>query len=127
MLDGAPAPLALRLALQPEPGADADETERLGRLLRAELRELDVDDVRPVQDAAPPDGAKGTAGSLAELLVTLSASGGALATIRDWLGRRRDAGKVVLTIDGDTLELEAATAAERAELVDAFVSRHAGT
>ena len=130
MLDGAQAPLALRLALEPEPGADAEETERLGRSLRMELRELDVEEVRPVVGEAP-DGAKGAGSSLAELLLTMSASGGVLATvvatIRDWLGRRRDAGKVLLTIDGDTLELEAATAGERAELVDAFVRRHAGT
>lgn len=131
MVDGAQAPLAVRLVLAPEPGADAEETERLGRLLRAELRELDVDDVRPVADGVPPDGAKGAGASLAELVMTMSASGGVLttvvATIRDWLGRRRHAGKVLLTIDGDTLELDAATADERAELVDAFVRRHAGT
>jgi hypothetical protein len=131
MLDGAQAPLAVRLVLEPEAGADAEESERLTRLLRAELRELDVDDVRPVADGELPAGAKGAGAPIAELLMTMSASGGVLATvvatIRDWLGRRRQSGRVVVTIDGDSLELDAATSGERAELVDAFVRRHAGT
>jgi hypothetical protein len=31
-----------------------------------------------------------------------------------------------MTIDGDTIELERASAAEREELLDAFVRRHSG-
>ena len=128
MLGGRQRSLALRLVLEPEPEADADEVERLGRQLRSELRELDVDTVQAVGERAAPDGAKGAVESLTELLVTMSGAGGVLATVvatvRDWLGRRRDAGRVVLTIDGDSLELSSATAAERAELVDAFVRRH---
>jgi Effector Associated Constant Component 1 len=128
MLDGGERPLAMWLALEPDPDADAEEVERLGRQLGAELRELDVDSVQPAGQRPAPDGAKGVATSLTELLITMSGAGGVLstvvATIRDWLGRRRDAGKVVLTIDGDTLELTSATTAERAELVDAFVRRH---
>jgi hypothetical protein len=125
MLDGSGPPLALRIVLEPDDDADAEEVERLGRELGAELRELDVDSVQPAGERAAPDGAKGVATSLAELLVTMSGTGGVLATvvatIRDWLGRR-DSGRVVLTIDGDTLELSSATSAE---LVDAFVRRHA--
>jgi Effector Associated Constant Component 1 len=128
--NGGERPLALLLALEPGQDADDDEAERLGRQLGAELRELDVDSVQPAAERPAPDGAKGVAVSLAELLVTMSGTGGVLATvvatIRDWLGRRRDAGRVVLTIDGDTLELSSATTAERTELVDAFVRRHSG-
>jgi hypothetical protein len=66
--------------------------------------------------------------SLTELLVTLSGAGGVVATVvatvRDWLGRRSAGHKVSVTIDGDTLELDSATAAERAELIDSFVRRH---
>jgi hypothetical protein len=47
-----------------------------------------------------------------------------IATIKDWLGRRADAHKVTVTIDGDTLELSAATPVERAELIETFVRRH---
>jgi hypothetical protein len=130
MEDGRQRPLAVHLALEPPPDADAEEAERLGRQLFTELRDLDVDTVQPAGEPVAPDGAKGTVASLAELLVTMSSAGGVLATvmgaIRDWLGRRRDAGRVVVTIDGDSLELSAATAAERTELVEAFVRRHSG-
>jgi hypothetical protein len=131
MGDEAGRPLELLVALTPAAGADDDEVERSTRRLRAELRELDVDDVSSVSDGAPPPGAKGVdAASLTQLLVSMTGAGGVVATVvatvRDWLGRRRDAGSVTVTIDGDTLELSSATAAERSELVDAFVRRHSG-
>jgi hypothetical protein len=128
MLDDPRRQVALRLALEPEDGADAEEAERLGRGLRAELGELDVDGIRAVGGGEVPPGAKGVE-AVGELLVTLSGAGGVLATvvatIRDWLGRRGNAGKITLTIDGDSLELSSATAAERDRLIDTFVARHA--
>jgi hypothetical protein len=128
----APDRLELHLAVRPDPEDDAEEIDRMNRQLRARLQELDVDDVTPVGDGALPAGAKGAdAASMGELLVTMSAGGGVfvtvLATVRDWLGRRSGAQGVTLTIDGDTLELTRATAAERAELVEAFVRRHGGS
>ncbi|MCU1613824.1 MAG: hypothetical protein JWO98_1364 [Frankiales bacterium] len=131
MPDGAQGPLAVQLVLTPEPGADAAEAERLGRRLRSELNDLDVDEVRAVGDGFPPEEAKGAdVASMAELLVTMTASGGVfatlVATVRDWLGRRGNAGTVTLTIDGDSLQLSSATAAERDRLIDTFVARHSG-
>jgi hypothetical protein len=130
MPDAAQEPLAVRLVLEPEPGADAEDTDRRGRRLRRELSELDVDDVRADGDGTVPDGAKGDAASMAELLVTMSASGGVLATlvatVRDWLGRRGNGGTITLTVDGDTLQLSSATAAERSQLIDTFVAAHSG-
>jgi Effector Associated Constant Component 1 len=119
----------LLVVIEPDADADAEEIDRLGRQLRRELRSLDVDDVVPAGDGAAPAGSKGAdAASVTELLVTLSASGGVfamvVATVKDWVGRRSGAGKVSLTIDGDTLELDGATAAEREELIDTFVRRH---
>jgi hypothetical protein len=123
-------PLELLVAFEAEPGADPGEIERLGRQLRARLMELDVDGVAAVPDGAAPPGAKGAAVSVAEWLVTLSATGGVfatvIATVRDWLARRSGAQSIKVTIAGDTLELERATAAERSELIEAFVRRHEG-
>jgi Effector Associated Constant Component 1 len=119
----------LLVVLEPETGADAEEIELLGRSLRRELRELDVDDVSAVAAGEAPAGSKGIdAASATELLVTLSASGGVfamvVATVKDWLARRAGGHKISLTIDGDTLELDGASPAERAELIDTFVRRH---
>ena len=121
--------MQLLVVLEPDADADAEETELLARQLRRELRSLDVDDVTAVVGDESPAGSKGAdAASVTELLVTLSASGGVfalvVATVKDWLGRRSGAHKVALTIDGDTLELDGATADERAELIDTFVRRH---
>lgn len=114
-----------------EPAADVEpaDAERLGRQLRDELRELDVESVQAGSAGEAPPGSKGVdAAMVTEWVVTLGASGGAFAlvigTVRDWLSRRRGAHKVTVTIDGDTLELEAASPQERAELVSAFVRRH---
>jgi len=120
------------VVLEPDPGTDPEDSERLGRQLRNELRGLDVDEVIPVAAPAAPPGAKsGATASLTEWLVTLSAGGGVfvsvIATIKDWLGRRAGAHKVRLTIDGDTLELSSASPTERAELIETFVRRHQPT
>jgi hypothetical protein len=121
--------IKLTLAIVAEPGADLGEIDRLGRQLSAELAEFDVDTVA----TSPPDGlplnAKGTDPlAISELIITLGASGGVLATVvagvRDWLQRRAEAHRITLTIDGDTLELARASAAERAALLNAFVARH---
>ena len=121
--------MELHVVLEPDPGTDPEDVERLGRQLGNELRALDVDDVAAVDGAPPPEGAKsGVVMSLTEWLVTLSGSGGVfvtvIGTLKDWLSRRAGAHKVSVTIDGDTLELSSATAAERAELVETFVRRH---
>ena len=114
--------------LEPDPDTDPEDGERLGRQLRDELRDLDVDDVEPVDGGPPPAGAKsGVLTSLTEWLVTLS--GGSviapvIGTIKAWLARGAGSHKVTVTIDGDTLELGRATDAEQAEIVAAFVRRH---
>ena len=103
--------------------------ERLGRQLRNELRALDVDEVDPGRGRPLHRRARrGSSPALTEWLVTLSGGGGVfvsvIGTIKAWLGGRAGAHKVTVTIDGDTLELSSATAAERAESVETFVRRH---
>jgi hypothetical protein len=118
----------LRVVLEPDPDTDPEDAERLGRQLRDELRDLDVDDVEPVAGGPPPADAKsGVLTSLTEWLVTL-AGGGVLApvigTIKAFLTRGAGDHKITVTIDGDTLELGRATDDERAQIVEAFVRRH---
>jgi hypothetical protein len=118
----------LTVVLEPDPDTDPEHRERLGRQLRDELRDLDVDDVATVESGPAPPGSKGVGMALTEWLVTLSGGGGVfvsvIGTIKAWLGGRAGAHKVTVTIDGDTLELSSATDAERAELVETFVRRH---
>jgi hypothetical protein len=119
--------LTLRVALDLGPEADPETAERALRLLRDELRALDVDSVGAERAGPPPPGAKGDAASATALLVALSASGGVAVTVleavRDWLRRRSGGGRVVVEYEGRRIELEAATAAQQRDLVTAFAAQ----
>ncbi len=126
---GVAVDVMLLIALDPE--QDPEAGERAARVLRAEIAELGgVEGVDAVPGGMAPEGAKGpdavTAGAL---LVALAASGGVFTalveTVRDWLGRQSARHRVCVTIDGDTIELEKASSAERRDLVDAYIRRHA--
>jgi len=119
------------LLIVPDPELDPEAGERLARQLRSEIAELDVESVRPGPGGTVPDDAKGTDPlTLGAVVVALSASGGVFTalveTLRDWLDRSSARHRLLLTIDGDTIELERASAAERRELVDAYIRRHTG-
>jgi Effector Associated Constant Component 1 len=127
---GAHITTSLSLVVHVDPEVDPERAERLVRRLRGELTELDVT-VSPVAAGPPPEGAKGTDQvTLGALVVAFSASGGVfttlVGTVRDWLDRQSGRHRVSMTIDGDTIELERASASERQQLLDAFVRRHSG-
>ena len=122
------ASMTVRVLVCADPEFDAGECARLIYRLRAEVAALDVESVELATDGVAPAGAKGDPISLAALVVALSASGsvfpGLIATVRDWLGRQPGGHRVSLTVDGDTIELERATADQQRELVEAFMRRH---
>ena len=108
---------------------DPDEAERLTRQFRGELKELDVESIaRATPPVTPPAGAKGDLSDWSALLITLSAAGGVFTTLigmtRDWLVRHPAARRISVTIDGDTIELERASVAERSALIEAYLRRH---
>jgi hypothetical protein len=115
-----------------EVGADAERLDELARNLRAELLQLDVDDVRTPSVGEPPEGARVLdVVAVGALLVTLGRTAAGLTTvvtsIRKWLARGTDPTRTVrLEIGGDTLELSSVTAAEQERLISTFISRHAG-
>ena len=115
-----------------EDGLDAEQLATLTDYLRAELLELDVDGVsRPEIGEAPPGTRGAGIAATGALLVTLGQSVDAvqsvLATIGNWLSRGAGSQRSVkVTIDGDTVELSKATAAEQETLIALFVSKHAG-
>jgi hypothetical protein len=115
----------VRLEVADEAGDE--ELDRLARRLRAELGELDVDVLAVAGDL--PAGAKAADPvTIGSLVVAFSAAGGVfpglLETLREWLGRQAGKHRIKVTVDGDTVELERATSAERQQLIDAFVRRH---
>ncbi|MFE0631593.1 hypothetical protein ACFW3D_32145 [Streptomyces sp. NPDC058864] len=119
------------LVVASDPDHDPEVVERLVRGLRAEVVELDVESVRPAPISAIPQGAKGSDPvTFGAIVVALSASGGVFSglveTVRDWLSRHSARHRISLTIDGDTIELERASEAERRDLIDAYIRRHTG-
>ncbi|HEY3478673.1 MAG TPA: hypothetical protein VGL02_07205 [Streptomyces sp.] len=113
--------------LEADDESDAEEFDRLARRLRAELTELDVD-LHAVPGEVPAGAKAADPVTVGSLLVAFSAAGGVfpglVETLREWLGRQAGRHRIKVTVDGDTLELERATSAERQELINAFVRRH---
>lgn len=119
----------MRLQISEE-GADAERLATLAGYLRAELLQLDVEDVTARQAGEAPPGSRvvGVA-AVGALLVALGQSAEGLrsvvSVIRDWLRRGQGTRRTVrLELDGDMLELSQASAADQAQLIELFVNRH---
>ena len=122
----------LELHLQiSEEGADAERLAALTGYLRAELLQLDVENVTAPQAGEAPPGARGVdVAAVGALLVALGQSADGLrsvvSAIRAWLRRGEGTCRTVrLELAGDALELSQASAADQERLIGLFVSRHA--
>jgi hypothetical protein len=121
----------LRLQMS-EDGADAQRLAVLTGYLRAELLQLDVEDVTALPAGEPPPGARvfGVA-TVGALVVALGQSAEGLrsvvSVIGDWLRRGDGTRRTVrLELEGDALELSQASAADQERLISLFISRHTG-
>jgi hypothetical protein len=120
----------LRLQISEE-GADAERLAMLAGYLRAELLQLDVEDVTaPRAGEAPPGARADGVAVVGALLVALGQSAEGLravvSVIGGWLRRGQGTRRTVrLELNGDALELSQASAADQARLIELFVSRHA--
>src|SRR5215467_3433639 len=120
----------LRLQISEE-GADAERLAALAGYLRAELLQLDVEDVIASRAGeAPPDARGVDIAAIGALLVALSQSAASLTSvvsaIKDWLRRGEGTGRAVrLELGGDMLELSQASAADQERLIELFIRRHA--
>jgi len=112
-----------------EAGADAERVDAVTRMLRAELVQLDVDDVSAVREGAAPEGARAldviAAGGLLVSLGNSQLLRSVVATVRGWLHRSPAGGRSVkIEVDGDVLELSNATQEDQDRLVTMFLERH---
>lgn len=112
-----------------EAGADAERSSELAQMMRAELLELDVQDVSPLAEGPPPTGARALdAAAVGSLLVAMGHSVNALrsltASLMSWLSRGSADRSVRIEIDGDVLEITRTSKAHEARLVDVFIQRH---
>jgi hypothetical protein len=113
-----------------EDDADDPYLEQLALQLRAELRQTDAGDMEPATSGNAPEGARSPLALVAGALVgsiTPHGIGSVIGAIVSWL--RRDRGpkgrKVRIEIDGDVIDVTGADDETEAQLVDAFIKRHA--
>jgi hypothetical protein len=121
-----------RLRLQiSEEGADAERVTVLTGYLRADLLQLDVENVTALRAGEPPPGARAAdVATVGGLLIAFGQSADGLRSvilaIRDWLRRSQgNKRRVRLELDGDALELSQASAVDQERLIELFVNRHA--
>lgn len=118
----------LLVQVQPVGDDDVGELLDLTSMLRSELLALDVSDVRPLEAAAAPEGAKGLGAIAGWLAVQLGSIEGVRATvdlIRGWVGRTHR--EVEVRIGDDVLKVSGATSAEQEKIIDAWLARHAAS
>ncbi len=114
-----------------EQDADAERLDMLTDTLRQDLLTLDVDSVSRISRGDAPEGSKGLdPAAVGAVLVALKSSvelvGQVVSVLRSWLGRggasTGSTQSLKLTMNGQTLELSAATADQQQQILDAFVA-----
>jgi hypothetical protein len=119
--------LAVRVALT-DSSLDDEALADMAEQLRAELAELDVDDVAPVVEGDAPPGTKAIDLLAVGALVVKFVSSRKVLTnvvdvVRDWM-TRNGGGSIRLEVGGDVIELSNATADDRRALIDSWIERH---
>jgi hypothetical protein len=116
------------LILRVEPASDGnpDELMEVAGRLRAELLELDVAAVDPVDEEVAPDRAKGLATLAGWLVVQFGTVDGLRAVVnvvRAWAARTNR--QVEISYGCDVLKVTGATTAQQEKIIDAWLARHA--
>jgi hypothetical protein len=122
--EGCGVQLRVDLGLGQDP--DAAELYDATRGLRDELLQLDVDDVQPLHEGAPPQGARAIDVALLGSLAVSAGQeviGAVVRAVAHWIGRRVDR-TVKLTIGEDSIELSDASSDDQHKLIEAFLARH---
>lgn len=107
---------------------EADEIAGLVSGLRAELLDLDVEAVEPVEDTELPEGAKGPGtlfGTLSVSLGIIDRLQSVVDSLREWTGRT---GRTVeVRLGDDTLRVSSASAAQQERIIEDWIARQHGT
>jgi hypothetical protein len=116
------------LHIEPRGNDDLEAMTELTQRLRGELLELDVKNVRSVEEEAAPDNAKGIMEIAGWLAVQFGAWDGlrqVISVLRSWTIRTNRT--VELSIAGDTLKIGGLSPEHQEKLIDAFIARHASS
>ena len=113
------------LTLAAGPDADDEELAQLGRQLRTQLLELDVEAADLVRRGTAPAGSKGDPVTLATLAVTLAplALTEIMKAVQAWL-TRHDRASVTVESGTDKITITGSPSKEQQRTLEAFISRH---
>jgi hypothetical protein len=117
---------SVTLHIEPGQTDDREALIELTQRLRGELLELDVKNVKSVEEDAAPDNAKGLMEVAGWLAVQFGAWDGlsqVVSVLKSWTLRTNRT--VELTIAGDTLKIGGLSPEHQEKLIDAFIARHA--
>jgi len=117
------------LSVQVAAGSDADQEEldRLSLDLRRELLELDVDSIVRAPNGPAPSGAKAAGNSLSDvLIISLSNSTVLVSVIQllSWWIRRGMGRRASVKIGENVIEIDSASAEEKAKLIESWLDWH---
>jgi len=117
----------LRIEIGAAQDSDAEELDRDTGELRAELLELDIDDVQSVEGEAAPAGAKGPASdAVGTLIVTLSDSAVLVALVgllKSWVARDRRR-TVMIQLGKDKIKADQVSAEEMTKIIESWMKKH---
>jgi len=102
---------------------DEEQLADLTRLLQAELRQLDVNQVERIDSRDVPEGAKvGAAAVVGALAVKLGPAlvGPVIRAVRSWLSRGRDR-SAVLVWKGNKIKVTGVSSEEQERLIEAWM------
>jgi hypothetical protein len=113
-----------------DPEADDERLATMTETLRQDLLALDVDSVKRVSGGTAPDGSKGIdPAAVGAILVALKSSvelaSQVVAAVKSWMRRgdsKNETQVLKLTMNGQSIELSAASVDQQQQLVDAFVA-----
>ncbi|MFI2761494.1 hypothetical protein ACH5A3_21875 [Streptomyces echinatus] len=117
-------PGELTLHVKPLPEGDLEELTALTARLHAELLDVDVAEVVPIDQVAP-ERAKGwaaLAGSLAVRFATLDGLRTVVSAVRGWAQRTNRT--VEINLGGDVLKVTGVTSAQQEKIIDVWLARH---
>jgi hypothetical protein len=109
-----------------EGGADTERLQELTEGLRAELLELDVEDISGVREGEGPPGSRAVdMAAVGALLVSMKGSmqllGHLVVAVRSWLARSSAERTIELTIGDKTLRMTNASSDQQDRLIEEFI------
>ena len=119
------SPSSVRISIDSGAESDPEELAQLGKRLRSDIQQLDVDAVQFVREGAAPAGAKGDPLTMASLAVTLApvVLKSLFDMLQNWTARHNNA-TVTIEMGSDKLTMTGSPSKEQLAVIQAVLHKH---